>query len=256
MILQRIAIHMLACMVHAQPGAKALFLDATSGVSVQSSSRAAQPQVAQKAPPSTSGGVPVAVAAKDSDVTGLRYWLELQTEQGQLLRVTASRTFKSGERIRLHLESNVNGQLTILQSQDGGSFSRLFPNGRSTGKVEKFRDQAFPSASGWFRFDAKPGDIRLMVMVQADDAAAAKQSVQMASNAVPPTSSGALSDDEQRQLEARMRAKVESLRGSKALLVEDDSAAAELSTYVVSDPAKAPGMEKGMVAVELKLTHR
>ena len=43
---------------------------------------------------------------------------------------------------------------------------------------------------------------------------------------------------------------------SKSLVVEEDSSSAEPANYVVVDRRKTPDAEKGVVAVEVKLTHR
>lgn len=236
----------IPCLAQEQAGAKALFHDPTSGVTVQSSNAPVR-----RPPGRPTAPIPVAAAAaKEGDVTGLRYWIELQTGQGQLLRVNSSRLFRSGERIRLHFESNVDGSLVILQSQDTGPFTTLFPTKTSSGRVEKFKPQVFPSANGWFRFDAKPGDIRLLVMVQGDQGRPGTQQVASAAQ------SGRLSEQEEKQLEARMRTQIELLKGSKALVVEDDSSSAEPASYVVADSRKSSQAEKGTVAVEIKLNHR
>ena len=140
-----------------QQGAKALFLDPTSGVALQSSRPAARPQMAHQAAQPVAGARPEK-AANEGDLTGLMYWFEQLTEQGQILRVSSSRGFKSGDRIRLNVRSNIKGDLTIMQSQNGSPFSLLFPTKESAGNtVQAYQDMAFPSSTGWFRFDQKPG---------------------------------------------------------------------------------------------------
>lgn len=249
MIVNRIlvlALLALPALAQDQAGAKALFHDPTSGVTVQSSNAPVRRPVNRPKAPAPAPG-PARPAPVD-EVTGLRYWIEVQTPQGQMLRVNTNRLFRSGERMRLHVESNVDGSLVILQSQDGGPFTKLFPTANGTGRVEKFKPQILPSEKGWFRFDAKPGDIRLMMMVQG----AQQAPQQLAANNVP----GRLSEQEERQLEARMRAQIDRLKGSKALVVEEDSASAEPASYVVVDTRKEAQVDKGTVAVEIKLAHR
>ncbi len=252
------ALLMAPCIALGQSGAKALFNDPTSGVTVQGSVKAPV-----KATTSPSRTAPVAAAsssvpAGEGEITGLRYWIEVQTEQGQLLRTTSSRVFKSGERMRVHVESNVDGSLVMLQSQDSGPFSKLFPVNGNSGKIEKFKDQVFPSQTGWFRFDNKPGDIRLIMMVQASQTGT--PAVLMASAAQPQTSSpGAIrtTPDGEHQLAALVQRQTDLLKGSKALMVEDDSSGKDAATYVISDSRQAPSdVGRGLVAVEVKLAHR
>ena len=238
----------------AQDSAKALFRDPTSSVSVQASSAVPRPtSTAQKTTAEPRPGSPVQTEAVLSsslpEVTGLMYWVEIRSDQGQLLRVNSTRTFRSGERIRLHVTSNVDGQLAILQSQDGGPFTRLFPTrAGASGRVRKYEEQTLPSKDGWFRFDNKPGDLRLMLMVQADETAPRSGEVQLPQNR--------MSSAEERLLEEQMRTQIDRLRGSKALVVEEDSSAGQAATYTVVDTRKAEDVPKGLAAVEVKLTHR
>ncbi|MDX1982850.1 MAG: DUF4384 domain-containing protein [Bryobacteraceae bacterium] len=253
------------CMAQEQAGAKALFVDPTSGVTIQGGAPATPPVRATTTRPRAGAAQARSGPVKEGTVTGLRYWIELQTEQGQLLRVNSSRVFRSGERIRLHVESNVDGSLVILQSQDNGPFSRLFPTASNpAGRVTKYQDQAFPSKAGWFRFDSKPGDIRLMLMVQADPSGssapvsvAANQPRQSAGQAGPTGDSQPITEarpdrESAEQIEARMRAQMASQKGSKALVVEEDG---ESSTVVV-DTRRASEVPPGAVAVEIRLSHR
>src|SRR6478752_3422588 len=71
-------------------GAKALYYDQTSGATVQSGSGASAGKT----------------AAPQPGYTGLKYWVELvQPNSSQILRVSSTRAFHSGERLRLHFES-------------------------------------------------------------------------------------------------------------------------------------------------------
>lgn len=246
----------LSCFAQDQTGAKALFFDSSSGVTLHSSGQA---PIARNSSPTPSGTIQAAKAAPaaEGEVTGLRYWIEVQTEQGQLLRVNSSRMFRSGERIRIHVESNVDGSLVILQSQDSGPFSKLFPAGSNSGRVEKLKDEVFPSKSGWFRFDSKPGDIRLMLMIQSEKSTAEPL---LALSKVTPQSStltaAGLNSDQEKQLEIRMRAQIEHLKGSKALVIEDDNSSSNSATYVMADTRRASSIEPGIIATELRLLHR
>jgi len=258
-------VFLVACYGQEPQGAKALFLDPTSSVTLQRS--ASSPVSAGPKKP------PVSPATKTSSpesgeglITGLRYWIEVQTDRGQLLRVTSSRIFKSGERMRLHFESNVDGSLVILQSQDSGPYAKLFPNSTASGRVEKFTDQVFPSKNGWFRFDSRPGDIRLMVMLQPHASGlpnslqshlSSRQAVVTAS-APHPGATNLPNEPVQPpgDLEARMRAQMERLRGSKALVVEEDNSSAQPAGYAVLDRRNDPSLESSLITLEVKLAHR
>lgn len=240
------ALFVFVAAAQSQKGAKSLFIDHTSG------------NVVSPNAPNKSGGqrpvsnpLPPPPIPEDGAVTGVRYWIELLTEQNQLLRVNASRIFKSGERIRLHFESNVDGRLVILQSQNGAPYATLFPNSaNAAGRVQKFMDQTFPSANGWFRFDNKPGDIRLLVTIHADSRS---QDLPLLAQATP---SGVLSPEENKQIDAFMRKESARNKGSKALFVEEDNSPDAPSTYVVVDSRKSPNVTKGVVAVEVRLSHK
>jgi hypothetical protein len=263
----------LAVAASAQDSAKSLFVDPTSGVSVQSSNR---PQPGYTAPASDMhpGGAPQTVAV--NPVTGLMYWIELRTDKGQLLRVNATRQFKAGERIRLHVTSNVDGVLNIMQSQNDEPFSMLFPT-QSGGdnRVQRFQEKVFPSPNAFFRFDSRPGNIRLLLMVQAtagSDAplspaaqvAASRQARPVdppATTAVPKPAAAppsrpvttASAAPAPATTEAEMLAEIEKVRGSKALMVENDDSTTEAATYTVVDARKSSDVKPGVLAVEVKL---
>ena len=251
-----------------QQGAKALFLDPTSGVAIQSSRPAARPQMAHQAAQPVAGARPEK-AANEGDLTGLMYWFEQLTEQGQILRVSSSRGFKSGDRIRLNVRSNIKGDLTIMQSQNGAPFSLLFPTKESAGNtVQAYQDMAFPSSTGWFRFDQKPGDVRLLVMVRATSPALS------GSESRPSLSSSSPASIERRPapvesaraatnapspeavFESELKRQTERLQGSKALMVEEDSTSNSPASYVVVDRRKDDSVPSGVLALEIILSHR
>ncbi|HMC31272.1 MAG TPA: DUF4384 domain-containing protein, partial [Candidatus Angelobacter sp.] len=118
-------------------GAKALFYDSTSGTTLQGTSRDAARPPAQ---------VPRANA-------GLKYWVELvQPSSSQILRVSSTRAFHSGERIRLHFESNVDGRISLLQMNLDGSSRLLFPDQRinnADNHIKSSMDMTIPSGNAW-----------------------------------------------------------------------------------------------------------
>ncbi|MEX2264238.1 MAG: DUF4384 domain-containing protein [Bryobacteraceae bacterium] len=259
MFLQRALVAgILAFPCLAQESAKSLFRDPTSGVVIQSSG----PKKGGRG----SGTKPTAAAAKPASapaVTGLMYWIELRGETGQLLRVNANRQFKTGERIRLHVTSNVDCALTIMQSQNNGPIEMLFPaRAGADNRVRRFQERVFPSETGFFRFNSQTGNMRLLLMVQADGA-----SETLLASARPPASAQAVpavpaprppqpaeprrSPSAPAPTEAEFLAQIARSTGSKKLEIDDSPT--EAATYVVVDARKNPDVTPGVVAVEVNL---
>lgn len=99
---------------------------------------------------------------------GLSYWIELiDAPGGPGSRVTDRRTFKSGEKIRLHFRGNTDGRIAILQVGSSGTATQLFPDaakGMDDDAIRANSDQVLPSPKHWFRFDEVPGTERLLVL--------------------------------------------------------------------------------------------
>jgi hypothetical protein len=96
----------------------------------------------------------------------LTYWIELREPlHGTPSRVSESRLFSSGERIRLHFRSETAGYLKLIQIGASGASSVLFPAGKgpSDNHIPRQQDRIFPQAS-WLRFDDHAGVERLVVL--------------------------------------------------------------------------------------------
>lgn len=210
-------------------GAKAIFVDTTSGAVVTGD----KPQPggksrAQKARPATT-------AAATPSAVGLMYYIELVSPSGQTSRVTADRTFRSGERILLHVRSSVDGDVEVFQRETDGRHTRLFPDERVNGGsafIRKNVDTILPAPSAWFRFDDQAGTEQLTVVLTPRASGAP-------SRPAPPVASVALDQ-------------VQSGAGSKGLLLETESTGAEQATYVVLPPQKGRGAEQIVVPITLK----
>lgn len=210
-------------------GAKVLFLDTQSG-------RMTMPKVSRSSPKPSSNSLDVPA------ITGLMYYLELVTPSGELVRVNSNRTFRSGEKFRLHVSSNIDGWLTILQSQDGGRFEKLFPTSSLPGSASNIRkgvDTVLPAAGGWFKFDERPGEIRLLMMLTAEEGAS---SMQVASG--------------RNEVVESMLAAERLQRGSKALLIETSDSPKEGFEVRVVNSTEDRKIPPGQIVVELKLEHR
>lgn len=221
----------------AEKGAKALFLDPTSGAAV--SLKPTRP---------VSNNAPVdAGAQRDASSSvnaGIMYYIEWQRPDGHLERVNPSVTFRSGDRIRIQLKSNVNGVLTIAQRNQDGGASVLFPDSRVNGgdnHINAGQVTALPSATSWFRFDDTPGEEHLFVVLTPDG-----------------HGPSALPTVPQKTWDSRKTGQIGQLaqvqRGSKALVIEVEETQAAAATYVVK-PAGTT-VEEGIITTEIVLHHR
>ncbi len=191
----------------APKGAKALFYDATS--------------TAKVVPTSAKSDVPSPSARRDSQgvspspgqkAFGLCYWLELVHPQGGApVRVTEQRMFRSGERIRLHFQSNVDGRIRLLQLGSSGTATLLFPDpekGLGNDLLRAGEDRILPAESAWFRFDNNPGTEELLLFF-------ARETEQLPSSIKPQMD---------KESTRHIVDVAETISGSKDLVVEVDAA--------------------------------
>jgi hypothetical protein len=166
--------------------------------------------------------------------SGLKFWIELVKQQGEsFAKVTDSRTFRSGEKIRLHFESNREGRIAIVQLGTSGTSSVLFPDpskGLSDNSMRAREDRVLPSAKHWFRFDDTAGVERLLVLFARDQA--------LLDGLVPAVQLDPAQTD-------RLRYAADQPTGSKDLFIES-----------VGDETYAANQKGGLVVLELTLTHR
>src|SRR5919109_24495 len=64
---------------------------------------------------------------------GISYWIDLLDRSGEMKRVTTTRTFRSGERIKLNIETNRDGYLYVINIGSTGQSRVLFPYPGATG---------------------------------------------------------------------------------------------------------------------------
>lgn len=222
-----------------EKGAKALFFDPTSGAAV----------VPKKA--LTSGQATPVVAKKPTDAppvvnAGLMYFIERQKPDGQLERVNPTVIFRSGDRIRIQLKSNVDGRLAIAQRNSDGSSGVLFPDARVDGGSNHIRASqitALPSATSWFKFDDNSGEEHLLVMLTPEG----NQAAPGAFPEVPPKNW-----DSRRTEEVTLLAQAQ--KGSKALVIEVDDAKEAPATYIVQPAGRV--VSQGVITTEIVLHHR
>jgi hypothetical protein len=113
-------------------------------------------------------------AKKALEAIGLGYTLFMRAADGRAVRVEPMREFRSGDRIRLALEPNIDGYLYIFDSEDGGPVRMIYPDPRLDGGdnwIEAHVPVEIPSSEEsderlrWFEFYGKPGGDRLYVVV-------------------------------------------------------------------------------------------
>jgi Domain of unknown function (DUF4384) len=124
--------------------------------------------------------------------TGLCYYLELKRGDNPVKRCTNKTAFRSGDKIRIQLKSNVEGYAYIVQLQgSNGEKSVLFPSeDLGSNKIKPGSWMAIPKGSdgndAWMKFDKHPGTEVIRMLVSRKkidvDSDAGSSSVVIASN--------------------------------------------------------------------------
>ncbi len=98
--------------------------------------------------------------------TGVQYWIELH-HKGQVFHVNNKSAFHSGDKIRFHVKSNIDGYAyVVLKEGSSGEQSVLFPDPAHNDetRIERGRDYSLPS-EGLFTFDSHPGTERVTLLL-------------------------------------------------------------------------------------------
>lgn len=177
-------------------------------------------------------GSPAVADAGTKDVTvvgaapamGVKYWVELVDQNGTQRQVTTEYVFRAGDRIRLHMSSNRDGYLTLVNLGSSGRTTVLFPSGGANNFVKAGTDYAVPPG-GYLRFDENKGQETLILTFSPQ--------------AGTPSASAAM---------AMARG------GAKDLLMEVDASSPQPATYAVAPPR--PGNQPATVAIQIKLNHQ
>ena len=224
----------------------------------------AQPSpAAPNKPPSS----PVPAGTGLVENVGIKYWVELiQPGNAQITRVNSNRIFHSGERMRLHIETNVDGRITLLQLRPDGTAQILFPDARINGgnnDIQAGIDMQVPSSTAWIRFDNNPGIERLVIFLSPVDRRP------MGEGGAPPRqadaqgqsspSNGTASGDGEPDLTqiAAFMSMWERLRGGKGVTVEVDDQAEKPASYAVLTAAGNPSTRpRDPLAIEIQFRHQ
>lgn len=229
-------------------GAKEMFFDPADG-----EANAVVPRQQEKAPSEQSAKreakpvyddagrrIPLSLETGANRSMGLSYWIELvDPSRANRVEATSDRSFRSGERIRLHFRSNADGRLVIVQLGSSGTSSLLFPDsgkGVVENTVRSGKDQVIPSEKLWFKFDDNVGTETLLVLFARTEAEL-RQAFPIGST-MDANATAAL-----------LRA-ADAASGSKDLFIETETRRpAELGTYAVNVAGKP-------VVLKIRLRHQ
>lgn len=176
---------------------------------------------------------------KTEKYLGISYWIDLLDSDGKLTRVSPTKTFSSGDRIKLIIESNRNGYLYVLNIGSSGNSHVLFPNpGVKSNLITAGLPYAIPFKT-YMRFDSTPGEETLLIML----------SPRPVENFGPSTpASGPLDNQQTNQVIQMARA-----TGAKDIVLENDSLGPAPATYAV---APVSSLESKAITLQVKLVHK
>jgi len=137
---------------------------------------AVKPVADTKAAPAKKAAVkPVATKSGDTHTLaasvplGLRYAVLKRDASGQYAEVDPDTNFRSGDRIRLHVDANTSGYLYVVMQGSSGTWKLLFPSAEVAGGsnlVRKSESRQIPSGDrGQFVFDEQAGSEKLFIVL-------------------------------------------------------------------------------------------
>lgn len=179
---------------------------------------------------------------------GIAYWVEWERPGAAPTRIAdPSRfVFRSGDRIRLHVKTNVPGYLYVMNRGASGRDAMLFPYAGMAdrlNRVEGRKEYTIPPR-GWIMFDDQPGEEMLLFAV-SPKALSNLLNASLAGSPLSPPASGRLIDAVDR-------------RGAKDLLVETDNTPGQQATYlgaVIRSISTEPE-EASVVTYMIRLQHQ
>jgi hypothetical protein len=118
-------------------------------------------------PPSRTGIVPVAYSPSTEKPLGLRYSF-LRNAGDEYREVDPDTVFRSGDHIRVAVQSNDEGYLYIVMKGTSGSWKVLFPSAEvadGSNRVASGLQTLIPPPPGHFAFDEQAGEERLFIVL-------------------------------------------------------------------------------------------
>ncbi|MEW5979665.1 MAG: DUF4384 domain-containing protein [Acidobacteriota bacterium] len=128
---------------------------------------APKPKPVAKKPVRKKSTQPVVNVSAPERRMGVKYRILLRTPDCDIREVDPTHNFHSGDKVRLQVESNVDGYLYVMQKGTTGKDRLLFPDARINGgdnKISRGILYTVP-ANQWFTFDNNPGIEKLTVAV-------------------------------------------------------------------------------------------
>jgi uncharacterized protein DUF4384 len=168
---------------------------------------------------------------------GVSYWIDLLDMAGEKRRVDATRSFKSGDRIKLSIEANRDGYLYVINIGSTGQSHVLFPHpGVNSNFVTAWTPYEIPYNT-YMRFDENPGEELLLVMLSPKP---------MGDVFTPPVNRPLNSE------ETQSFTQLSQAKGAKDIVLEDEPTGLKPASYVV---APMSSLEAGMITLQIKLRH-
>jgi hypothetical protein len=245
----------------AESGAKALFESEGTSISMEDSP-VTKPAV-KKAKPKASVNQRSHFSQEDdsggsNSYAGIQYWIDLQDGSGKMRRVTSRHVFQSGDRIKLQVKSNTSGYLYVLNEDESGKRTPLYPvNGQMSALVEPGMAYTIPPR-GSIRFDDNPGNEKVTIALTRNsisgpsgrDGSSSTRGSLVSCRSSSGGTKGMFSEDD---------ADFDCLRksqgaGTKGMFTEEDDTSASPASYSV---IPASELDNGKVLfVDFNLTHR
>jgi hypothetical protein len=115
-------------------------------------------------------GAHIQHASTGGDVVGpplaLKYRLLKRNAEGAYDEVDTDTVFRSGDKIRVSVESNDNAHLYIVQQGSSKTWNLLFPNEEvDSNRVERNREYEIPGSGNRFTFDEQAGTERMFLIL-------------------------------------------------------------------------------------------
>jgi len=98
---------------------------------------------------------------------GVKYRIQLMRDSAGVHDVSDNEVFRSNDKVRFDIESNIDGYLYVIQKGSSGTVSTLFPHegmDEAANRVHPNTSYTVPGDS-WFVFDNTPGLEQVMVIL-------------------------------------------------------------------------------------------
>ena len=178
---------------------------------------------------------------------GLRYAVLKRDASGQYSEVDPDTNFRSGDRIRLHVDANTSGYLYVVMQGSSGTWKLLFPSAEVAGGsnlVGKGESRQIPPGNtGQFVFDEQAGNEKLFIVLTRQPEADLDKLIYSMGGTKALVAQASLQDD----VITRLRGQV----ASRDLVFEKVDSS-ENAAYVVN-PSSAPDAR---LVVDLALKHK